>query len=282
MAPIFKTCRKGKACGRTCVKKKRADGKRTKCTKPRSPYVVNYTPSRPGSKPKPTKDPARPQAPPKGSHIISLSINLISGSSVTGDRCTATSRMSCGDVTQFIIPLVNDIYNKAGIFFQVKRCAKVRADEKKLKLNNSVRSVEKLFDRSRVYDTAALNVFMVPLISQGSHGYQLNCANSFIVMAESDPSTCAEENRLRFANTLAHEIGHDLGLSIHPKKHHPDPNNLMYAYSPADGGAGGSALTRLQIKTLRATAKKKYPMRPRVRGKLITVSQCGDGVLNVD
>lgn len=258
-----KVCRKGKACGRACIRKKNANGKRTRCNKPMYPYVVNYFPgiNRPG---------IRPQAPPTGSHVINLNIHIIHGCKVTTPVCKATSHVTCADIEEFIIPLINDFYIPTGIFFKIKRCQKTRAEQNKLtyQFDDDMRIVERLFDQTPLYDKGSINIFFVPIIPENAHGYQVTQNNSFIVMSESDPNNCREEPRTRMATTLAHEIGHDLGLSIGNEDHHPDPNNLMYGNSPADGGPGGHDLDANQINRLKRNAKLKYPTANR-RSQLI-------------
>lgn len=115
--------------------------------------------------------------------------------------------------------------------------------------NNDIQKVEKLFDRAPLYDPQALNIFIVPVISDGTNGYQVRCADSYIVMAESHPYNCTKRTRSKFSTILAHEIGHDFGLN-----HHNDNHNLMFPYGPTV-----RALTQIQVRRMRKRALQKYP-----------------------
>lgn len=225
-----KKCRKGKACGKTCIKKAYT------CTKNPQPLFAVDT-----------------------MHVIKLSVNLISGFEVDTGACTAGSRISCADIENYIVPMINDIYNETGVLFAVKHCAITPAEDQ---LDNpydasDLRKIEELFDLHPFHDSGSLNIFVVPLCSGGTLAYQLEArGGSFIVMGENHPITCAPMTRKNFAETLAHEIGHDLGV----RRHHTEPTNLMYwADHP------GTELTVRQRSTILETAKYKYPIRGRGR-----------------
>ena len=150
--------------------------------------------------------------------------------------------MSCNDIEQFIVPTLNDIYNPARIVFQLKHCALTLAEDYRgMCLTITTYRKSKNFSTAPLYDPQALNIFIVPVISDGTNGYQVRCADSYIVMAETHPYNCTKRTRSKFSTILAHEIGHDFGLN----PHHNDNDNLMFPYRPT-----GRALTQIQVRRM--------------------------------
>ena len=254
--PPVKTCRKGKACGRTCIKRRKQDGTATRCTKPPSPYVVNYADQQ-------ADDTARDQLPPEGSHVIKVNINIMTGVPVTTADCNeVVSNITCGDLTGYVMPLVNDIFNIAGVFFDVVTCDLVEADKPDWEVPGDYPQIEDLFRKKPLNVRGEINIYIVPTIGFSVLGFQNDTANgSYIVLSETHPSDCQRINRTRLGNTLAHEIGHDLGLALH--RHHSNPNNLMHATDE-----GGEELVPSQIRTIQQVARRKFPMRTRNTTKI--------------
>lgn len=173
---------------------------------------------------------------------VYLSVNIIKGEIKHGKH-TATSWLKCRDVTGDLLNVINNIYKKADIEFVMKNCKSVPAERvQKSVYTSDVRGVEDLFNKKKLFIRDAVNIFLVPIISDDTNAYQFGTKESFIVQAENDPITWKPYTKLDVAQLIAHEIGHDLGLGSHSD----DKKNLMYAYGP-----GPTDLDKKQIRKLR-------------------------------
>lgn len=242
-------CSKGKPCGNTCIKKSYECGKRPLYNRVGIQPVASNLPPR-----------VVPYIPSPDAHIVDLSINLISGYVVETGGCSARSTITCGDIEQYVVPILNYIYRETGVGFVLSHCAVTPAEEQ---VENpydvdDVRKIEELFELQPFYDSSSMNIFVVPLCAGDVLAYQLESDDgTFIVMGENDPETCKPLTKMQFTETLAHEIGHDLGLL----KHNPDVTNLMYWSDDS-----GVVLTPRQGRKVLETALDKYPLR-RIRAK---------------
>lgn len=129
--------------------------------------------------------------------------------------------MTCYLVITKFLPYINRVYATAGLRFWLKSCKSVNA------IDNE--EGESKFDRRSLTDQSALNVF---IISKGEMGYtsMYSDGRGYIMLSEMDVDS-VRWNLGRLANTLAHEIGHILGL-----EHNPRRGFLMYPVSDSNEG----------------------------------------------
>ena len=187
-------------------------------------------------------------------HKVYLSINIIRGEIKHG-RNVAKSTVSCRDVTEGMVGIINDIFSPSGIKFVVKNCKSHAQDVVRSSVyTDDVRDVEQLFDKKRLFIKDAVNIFLVPIVGDETNGYQFGTRESFIVQGINNPIEWKPYNKIELAKLLAHEIGHDLGL----KQHTGDEGNLMYSYGP-----GPTGLDKAQIKKMRKYVPSRFLARSR-------------------
>lgn len=181
--------------------------------------------------------------------VLTLSVNFIVGNG---------SNMLRHHIDNFVIPYMNRIWKPAGVQFTTRRAVHVQEREN---VSPTERVDERNFDRYALRDTGAhFNIFVVPFISSGLAGYaSLRSTpgymdrDAYIVMAENRQDG-EPWNLGRFANTLAHEVGHILGLM-----HVTERGNLMYESNAHDDDpiAGQEErLTPLHIEVARMYARR--------------------------
>jgi hypothetical protein len=186
-----------------------------------------------------------PQPPLK----VYLSINIIK-SEIKSGKNTAKTKFTCQELTGDILDIINNIYKPANINFVIKSCKAVPAEPQATNVyTQDVRDVERLFNNKKLFIRDAVNIFMVPIVSDETNGYQFGTRESFIVQGEYNPVLWRPNTKIELAQLLAHEIGHDLGL----KKHEGEQNNLMYYIGP-----GPTNLEADQIKKLRSNIANKF------------------------
>lgn len=184
---------------------------------------------------------------------LDMSVNLIQGRG---------SHLTCALLHAWVLPYINRVWSKAGIYIHMKACRVEKVATPPLVIPGiNPDDEELLFNRRVLTDLKAhINVFIVPrmtdrtLIQTQVTGYTLKIGEgpnydgqAYIVMAELVPERV---NLFRFANTLAHEIGHLLGLDHNTT----NPGYLMTAYTgsrhdPAPGqeeGLAGWEITRVR------------------------------------
>jgi len=180
---------------------------------------------------------------------VYLSINIIK-SEIKAGKNTARTKFTCQDLSGDILDIINNIYKPANINFVIKSCRAVPGEPQATKVyTEDVRDVEKLFNNKKLFIRDAVNIFMVPIVSDETNGYQFGTRESFIVQGEYNPVLWRPNTKIELAQLLAHEIGHDLGL----KKHEEERNNLMYYIGP-----GPTNIDADQIRKLRANIANKF------------------------
>lgn len=163
---------------------------------------------------------------------MSINNKIISLGMVVNFIVGGGSYLDCYLLDHVIIPYVNDVWSVAGIKIYRKKCS--RRLEIKKKGGYVYHEEELLFDRRVLTDPSVpINVFVVSKSNSGVHGYTTTRENGiyhqgFIVMMEFQENDTL--NLDRFSNTLAHEIGHLLGLV-----HNDRPGYLMYPDVLGDG-----------------------------------------------
>lgn len=215
--------------------------------------------------------------PPPGYVTVDASIYIIDTELRFGDKVVRT-KLDCKTMTRQIMGIVNDILSPAKVRINVKRCQTIPPSENSGGYAaEDMFAVETMFDKERLMDPDAIDIFVVPLIPNNIMGYAVNpemgAATSYIVMSEYDPSW-KKYNNTTFASTLAHEICHDLGIL----KHSSGPSDLMAATATP-----GTLLTASQRKTIFEWAKKKYGAAVKNRmSRMKTIRHIGKQSVSVD
>jgi hypothetical protein len=189
---------------------------------------------------------------PTPTYHLPMTINLI------GERNT-NNRMQQFHITEFVLPMINRIWNAAGINIYIK-C--IRSVDMKFIDTNARTCYEGIFHRQFLTDQdAKFNVFVVPEIEPGKAAYTpyltkpdgTSTGQNYIVIAEIRGDSGEFRDLGRFALVLAHEIGHALGIVNHNK----EPSYLMYYKELIKGDpplGTEDKLTPEEIKTAREYA----------------------------
>lgn len=196
---------------------------------------------------------------------VDIVVHIMVGQSIQTPCGKVSTKKTCQEM-HTALARVNDIYRQAKIKFNIKTCKQVVALPVSDKVYDPkmIDKIEDLFDDLNIYDNTAVNVFVVPIIADGTNAYQVEAMESYIVSGASDPLTCQKQPSSRFATVLAHELGHELGLM-----HTTSGNNLMKAFTPH-----GETLTERQINTVRTEARRYKVSLSRRSGNLKTCRNC--------
>lgn len=235
-------------CGRSCIAW--AYTCRTPPYQPTgNPIIDDFFANQP-AQPQPDPQPSNPN-PTETNIWVNVSVNIIQGMAYKRHP-PALSYMTCDDIETTVFDHVNKLWSQAGISFAVKTCRVVPAilpsDENEVW---GVKNCEKLFNRCKLEDFRAINLYIVPIINGVTTGYTAYTTDTgrklFILMAEH--TTFQRRTLHQFASTLAHEIGHYLNLG-----HVDDETNIMYAYSSDEK----DKLSKDQIKQARTAAEQLF------------------------
>jgi hypothetical protein len=188
---------------------------------------------------------------PRPTIALTLSVNIIDN---------GRGKLTCHKVWSDLVPYLNDVWNQANIEIHLKFCRLVRALPYSEPLGSRDRVGEGTFNRKLLTDPSShFNVFV---IEKDDHlGYTMMEAiganwQSYIILSEklTHWDTCFAIERM--ANTLAHEIGHVLGLD-----HVNSPNSLMQAR--ANGAipryGADAKLSNREIERARHQTKRLIP-----------------------
>ncbi|MFZ9941030.1 MAG: alpha/beta hydrolase fold domain-containing protein [Luteolibacter sp.] len=184
------------------------------------------------------------------------------------------------DIERRVLPEVNRIWRQANIQFVIERCesesllspldrdALIRSVEQSKRGDTEDRetgriaSITKLLDPAQRHPTA-LNVYLLPFIGSTYQGYATLGGKHAVIGVWSDKASNGKKPPVKallvepepmkvgsLARTIAHELGHNLGLK-HPPKDLPNPTPRLMG-----GRIQGYELTAAEIKKARAIARK--------------------------
>lgn len=160
---------------------------------------------------------------------ISVSLSVVI---LDGELGLASARSE--ENVKILISKANNIWQQADIDLEIISLVKLPVDKQGFELFARAPSI--FIHSSGVYDETSINVFLVKLLN-GSNGIAYGGINSVAV---------ADYTTVYDFRTLAHEIGHVLGLNHVPG----DLGRLMYK------GANGTKLTPEEIIRARQNAEK--------------------------
>jgi Metallo-peptidase family M12B Reprolysin-like len=184
------------------------------------------------------------------------------------------------DLEKTVLPEVNRIWKPAGIRFVIERCqtrplplledrdALIKFVENSKRSDSGalnrqrVASIDKLLDPAERHPTA-LNVYLFPYIGSTYQGYARLGGTHAVCAVWTDKASGGRKPPVRalliepepmkagsLARTIAHEIGHNLGLN-HPPKDLPNPTPRLMG-----GSRHGYGLTPGEIETAREMARR--------------------------
>ena len=184
------------------------------------------------------------------------------------------------EIEKTVLPEVNRIWAQADIRFTIERCQaepllpvesrdealryveKFKRGDEATEGNKRVESIDQLFDPKERHPTV-LNVYLFPFIGSTYQGYARLGGTHAVCSAWTDKPFGGKKPPVKtllveaepmkvgsLARTIAHELGHNLGL-VHPPKDEPDPTPRLMG-----GRKQGYGLTPEEIATARQTAGK--------------------------
>ena len=184
------------------------------------------------------------------------------------------------DLTGPVLAEVNRIWKPAGIQFVVERAQaeallrpanfaeliqiveNSKRGEEEVAGSGRTAAIGKLLDPAQRHPSA-MNVYLLPYIGATYQGYANLGGNQAVIGVWTDKASRAEKSPVKallvepepmkvgsLARTIAHELGHNLGLV------HPDKAEVSKVGRLMGGGKQGYALTDEEIAKARKTAQK--------------------------
>jgi hypothetical protein len=211
---------------------------------------------------------------------LPIRFHLTQGAKMTVKGQAMENWVQPADLTGPVLAEVNRIWKPAGIQFVVER-AQVEAllkpsdfaeliqvvenskrGEEEVAGSGRTAAIGKLLDPAQRHRTA-MNVYLLPYIGATYQGYANLGGNQAVIGVWTDKASRAEKPPVKallvepepmkvgsLARTIAHELGHNLGL-VHPDKAEVSPVGRLMG-----GGRQGYALTEEEITKARKTAQK--------------------------
>jgi hypothetical protein len=184
------------------------------------------------------------------------------------------------EVENTVLPEVNRIWAQANIRFTIESCRiepllavegrdgalryveKFKRGDEKTEGNKRVENIDKLFDPKKRHPTAH-NVYLFPFIGSTYQGYAKLGGRHAVCAVWTDKASAGKKPPVQtllvepepmkvgsLARTIAHELGHNLGLT-HPPKDLANPTPSIMG-----GRLHGYGMTREEIEKARAFARK--------------------------
>ena len=211
---------------------------------------------------------------------LQIRFHLTQGAKMTVKGQVMETWVQPADLTGPVLAEVNRIWKPAGIQFVVER-AQVEAllkpthfaeliqvvenskrGEEEVAGSGRTAAIGKLLDPAQRHP-AAMNVYLLPYIGATYQGYANLGGNQAVIGVWTDKASRAEKPPVKallvepepmkvgsLARTIAHELGHNLGLQ------HPDKAEVSKVGRLMGGGKQGYALTEEEIAKARKTAQK--------------------------
>ncbi len=211
---------------------------------------------------------------------LPIRFHLTQGAKMTVKGQVMETWVQPADLTGPVLAEVNRIWKPAGIQFVVER-AQVEAllkpthfaeliqivenskrGEEEVAGSGRTAAIGKLLDPVQRHPSA-MNVYLLPYIGATYQGYANLGGNQAVIGVWTDKASRAEKPPVKallvepepmkvgsLARTIAHELGHNLGLV------HPDKAEVSKVGRLMGGGKQGYALTEEEIAKARKTAQK--------------------------
>ncbi len=210
--------------------------------------------------------------------MLPLCFHIIDGLPMQKKGVEMVSWVSPENITQTLLPEANRIWLPAGIQFQISCINKINVVDhpRKLELLQQVeqasRDEDGKSDKQRIHaldalidkkshNPSAINIYLVPYLGEASQGNTSRKQRRIYLGQWTDKASKASMPPLKFSlievgeyrqgslgRTLAHEIGHVLGLQ------HPDKTSQVEFDLLMGGRKEGYTLTTQEIQTARQFA----------------------------
>ena len=211
---------------------------------------------------------------------LPIRFHLTQGAKMTVKGQVMETWVQPADLTGPVLAEVNRIWKPAGIQFVVERAQaeallrpanfaeliqiveNSKRGEEEVAGSGRTAAIGKLLDPAQRHPSA-MNVYLLPYIGATYQGYANLGGNQAVIGVWTDKASRAEKPPVKallvepepmkvgsLARTIAHELGHNLGLV------HPDKAEVSKVGRLMGGGKQGYALTDEEIAKARKTAQK--------------------------